>query len=778
MQSMKHAAENDQGDDQREEHLHKRKRLRPALLAAAAAFLLFSIIIPARAEGTDDEKHVLFLNSYGYDFETVPIVVKEVAKKLNGVASVQYLFMNEKYVSDETACANTVAELDAMTSEFRYDAVILGDDAAFDFAIRYRDRYFRDIPLIYEDINSVEKAEKYKDDPLITGVVEFFPMKGTIELARSIQKNATRVVVITDNSVSGAGSASQAMAEQADFPDLEFELLDTSALTADEIREKVSLYRDDTILLYTVFNVDGSGIRYTLSQGVKLITDAARIPVFKADEAGLGSGLVGGYMLSYQSIGQETADLVLTALSGGEFAGESYKIGTALYEFDQKVLDRYQILKSSLPANSEYINTTPDFFEANERAIIIALCGAGALVIVSLLISESRKKKLSRELELEERSNRAKTEFISRMSHDIRTPLNVIIGMDRFALNEADHPDKVREYLGKAVSSGELLTSLVNDILDISKIESGNMKLNPSPYSLKEFFDHIHSVFNGLCAEKGITLEVTEDAGALTVQADHVRLNQLFYNLLTNAVKFTDRGGRISFALHGVKQDGILRCVFTVADTGCGMSPEFQKHMFEQFSQEGRKDIQGSGLGLAIVRSITDLMGGRIQVESAPGAGSTFTVDLDLPIAESNEIAGETGEESPADYSELRGRHVLLAEDNEINAQITEMMLQAVGVSMDLARNGALAVKIFSEAPSGYYFLILMDNRMPGKTGTEAAREIRGLSVPGAATIPIIALTADAFDDDHQKFMESGMNDCLTKPLDPEKLISMLMKYC
>jgi CheY-like chemotaxis protein len=170
-------------------------------------------------------------------------------------------------------------------------------------------------------------------------------------------------------------------------------------------------------------------------------------------------------------------------------------------------------------------------------------------------------------------------------------------------------------------------------------------------------------------------------------------------------------------------------------------------------------------------------MGGRIQAESAPGAGSTFTVDLDLPIAESSSSAKEL-QESAADCSVLKGRRVLLAEDNEINAEITGMMLEEVGIAMDVAKDGNLAVKVFSEAPEGYYYLILMDNRMPGKTGTEAAREIRKLPVPGAATIPIIALTADAFDDDHQKFMEAGMNDCLTKPLDQKKLIEMLMKYC
>jgi signal transduction histidine kinase/BarA-like signal transduction histidine kinase len=764
------------GNTEKAGHRPQKKYIRWAVFLVLSCFLL-AFSAPVRAadsEGT--QKQVLFINSYGYDFETVPVVMQEVSDKLKGVASIQYLFMNEKYISDEEASAELSAELDSMTTEFKYSAVILGDDAAFDFAIRNRDKYFKDIPLVYEDINSLDKAEKYKGDPLISGVVEAFPMKGTIELAQKVQKEATRVVVITDNSVSGSGSARQAMEEQADFPDLKFELFDTSKMTAQEIQKNIAAYGSDTILLYTVFNVDGSGSRYTLAQGVKLITDAAQIPVFKADEAGLGDGLIGGYMLSYQSIGQETADLVLSALKGEQSGDTNYRVGTCVYKFDEQVMDKYQVSKSNFPQDAVYINTNPSFFEANEEAIIIAVCIAAAICALILILSESRKRQLRRELELEEKSNRSKTEFISRMSHDIRTPLNAILGMDTLAYENAGDSAKVREYLEKAVASGELLTSLVNDILDISKIESGKMKLNPSRVGLKNFFDNIQSVFGNLCEEKAVELVVEENAGDVTVLTDSVRFNQLFYNLLTNAVKFTDPGGRVTFTLDAQTQDDMLHSTFAVTDTGCGISAEFQKRMFDQFSQEGKMDVQGSGLGLSIVKSITDLMGGRITVDSTLGKGSTFRVFLDLPIAEEAQDK-DTGEKKGRDTSVLNGRHVLLAEDNAINALITQLMLENVGMTVDLAEDGERVVERFAQAPEGYYFLILMDNRMPGKTGMEATRAIRELAVPGAETIPIIALTADAFEDDYQKFMESGMNDCLTKPLDKDKLIAMLLKY-
>lgn len=757
--------------------IRSKYRRRIPLLVLLFLFILLSAI-PVHAEDAETgQKQVLFINSYGYDFETVPVVIKEVSEKLSGAASIQYLFMNEKYTSDDEASARLREELNSMTAEFHYSAVILGDDAALDFAVRYRDTYFKNIPLIYEDINSIEKAEKYNSDPLINGVVEAFPMKETIALAKTIQKDAVRVVVITDNSVSGAGSAQQAMKEQSDFPDMKFELFDTSTMDANAIQKNIAAYGNDSILLYTVFNVDGSGTRYTLAQGVKLITDAARVPVFKADEAGLGSGLAGGYVLSYQSIGKETAELVLSVLNGGDFKNSNYKMGTCIYKFDQKVLDKYHISRTDLPNDSVYINESPDFFETHRTAVILLICCSAALLLTVLLKSERGRRELNRKLEIEEAAGRAKTEFISKMSHDIRTPLNAVLGMDSLALQEVNNPAKVQEYLKKAISSGELLTSLINDVLDISRIESGRMKLNLSAVKLGDFLKNIRNVFDSICAEKNIAFTLTENAGDAAVAADRVRLNQILYNLLANAVKFTDAGGKIGLALETRPQDGSLDCIFTVSDTGCGMSKEFQKHMFEQFTQEERKNSQGSGLGLSIVKSLVDLMGGRINIDSAPGEGTVFHVYLTFQPAEAASKNHSTGE-SATDISCLSGKHVLLAEDNALNAQITQLMLENAGMTMDLAEDGEKAVECFAAAPEGYYALILMDNRMPGTSGMEATRAIRKLNRPDAADIPIIAVTADAFEDDSVKFRESGMNDCLTKPLDQDKLVSMLVKYC
>lgn len=728
--------------------------------------------------GKNDLKNILFINSYGYDFETVPVVINEVSKRMKGIASIQYLFMNEKYISDDEASKQLSVELDKLTAEFSYDAVILGDDAAFDYAIENRDKYFRGIPLIYENINSIEKAEKYKNDPLISGVVEAFPIKMTLTLAQQIQKDAKRVVIITDNSISGAGSAGQVLALRADFPELAFEVFDTSKMNADEIQKKIASYGSETILLYTVFNVDGAGKRYTLAGGVRLVTSAAKIPVFKADEAGLGDGLVGGYMLSYKSIGQVTADLVIAALNGKHPESVPYRVGLGVYEFDQAVLTRYQIASSLLPDDAVYINKPQSFHERYAAFLLGAVCCVTVFFALFLVLVEQKRRYLRHQLKLEETANRAKTEFISKMSHDMRTPLNAVLGMTSLALQSSDDPVLVRDFLSKAASSGALLNALINDILDIAKIESGKMKLVPTPYSLDEFFANAQSIFEPMCLAKGINFQIRQDAKGRAVLTDAVRFNQIFYNILTNAVKFTSRDGTITLALASRVHDAtLLACTFTISDTGCGISPEFQKKMFQQFSQERPNAAQGSGLGLSIVKNIVDMMKGSIQVESGSGKGTSFSIALDLPLTEPEARQKVAAEAAQTAMQRFAGLHVLLAEDNDINAEITEHMLEHLGLVADRAKDGEEAARMFSRSADGYYSCILMDNRMPVLTGIEATQKIRGMQTPGARKIPIIALTADAFDDDFRRFVDCGMNDCLVKPFNMQQLIAVLTRH-
>jgi len=547
-----------------------------------------------------------------------------------------------------------------------------------------------------------------------------------------------------------------------------------------------------------VFNVDGSGNRYTVAQGVKLVTDAAQIPVFKADGVGVGDGLLGGYVLSYESIGKQTGQIVLDVLDGAAMPSVTgYTTGSCEYLFDANVMHRYGISKSQLPAGSVYLNDTPDFLETYGWVLMWSLVGVAVLIAIIIGFNQRRHHQMQRELaerdielKAEEAANHAKTVFISRMSHDIRTPLNAMLGMNELALVNIEDERAVRDYLGKAHASGELLLSLVNNILDVSKIESGKMQIAPEPCELKAFCADLHDIFAPLCERKNINLIIRQDAGDAVVLADRVRLNQVFCNLLSNAIKFTPDGGTVIFELAGTASDEespeqILHCDFTVSDTGPGIADDFRDKMFQPFVQDTRDsspDNQGSGLGLMIVRSIVELMNGSIAVESAADAGTSFQVHLDFPLTDRS---GESAQgkaaatQSPSDGADpaIAGHRALVVEDNDLNAEIIIAMLERAGMEVERAVNGQEAVDMVAASPDGAFDIILMDNRMPVMTGMDAARAIRSMDRVWTARIPIIALTADVFDDDVRNLMDAGMDACLSKPIDARKLFQTIAEH-
>ena len=382
-----------------------------------------------------------------------------------------------------------------------------------------------------------------------------------------------------------------------------------------------------------------------------------------------------------------------------------------------------------------------------------------------------------------EAANVAKSEFLSRMSHDIRTPLNGIIGMTRIA-KEQDRSPVIDDCLNKIDLSSKFLLGLVNDVLDMSKAESGSMELHPEPYLLADFADYINSVIRPLSEERDQTFVMeTHPVTSVVPIIDVLRLNQIMFNLLSNAVKYTPEGGTISVRVDNRLVGGHREeLVATVKDDGIGMSEEFQKILFEPFTQEGRNgtfETKGSGLGLSIVKKLVDLMGGTITCESAIGKGTTFVVTLTFDYIEADQATWrkDDGTRGP-DYSVLSGRHVLLCEDHPLNQEIAVHLLEQRDMLVTTAEDGQLGVKAFEDSPIGYYDIILMDVRMPVMNGLEATRAIRGLSRPDARTIPIVAMTADAYADDVRNCLDAGMNGHVAKPVDPAILMSVLVKEC
>jgi len=388
-----------------------------------------------------------------------------------------------------------------------------------------------------------------------------------------------------------------------------------------------------------------------------------------------------------------------------------------------------------------------------------------------------QQKQLQDALERAEAANRAKSVFLSNMSHDIRTPMNAIIGFTTIAAAHMDDPDRVQDCLGKISASSTHLLNLINAILDMSKIESGKVQLQERPCNLKKLFQNSLDIIQSQAAGK--RLELSADVSGIRheyVYADLTRLKQVLINVMGNSVKFTPAGGAVYVRLEEIasSQPEYGRYVFTVRDTGIGMSPEFLPHIFETFSRERTSTIsktEGTGLGLAIVKNLVEMMGGEISVESRQGVGTAFSISVPLRLQ-----TRSAQEERPKEQRTIdaRGRRLLLAEDNELNREIAEEILSAAGFLLNQAPDGAAALTMLQEQPADYYDAVLMDVQMPVMDGYQTARAIRRLPDPAKAGIPIIAMTANAFEEDRRKALECGMNAHIAKPIDVEKLLQTL----
>ena len=423
------------------------------------------------------------------------------------------------------------------------------------------------------------------------------------------------------------------------------------------------------------------------------------------------------------------------------------------------------------------INAVGYFMARNLHGRYFSLLDEQQRMYDQQLADKLAQEALQSKLEQDRMVNAARSEFLSRMSHDLRTPLNAVIGLSDIAMDETLSRDEVQTYLGDINSSAKHLLALINDVLDMSKLESGKMTLHPEPYGMDEFFGTVRSVIGVQCAQANIGFGMERDDGFPEyIVVDKLRFNQIFLNLLSNAMKFTPPGGEISLRMsHTVPEPGRAAVKAVVRDTGRGMEPGFAVHAFDAFSQETAEDGErGAGLGLTIVKSIVELMGGTISIDSQPDKGTGVTVELTAAAAE-RPAAGESG--LPAEQDVLRGRRVLLCEDHPLNQKVAECLLEKAGMAVEIADNGSAGVDMFSRSAPGYYDAVLMDVRMPVMEGIAAAAAIRALPRADAASVPVIAMTANAYEEDAEATRAAGMNAHLSKPVDPDALYGTLAKY-
>ena len=427
---------------------------------------------------------------------------------------------------------------------------------------------------------------------------------------------------------------------------------------------------------------------------------------------------------------------------------------------------------------------TASFFARTMFALAFIMLVLGSF-IVSVIISAIKRKNAEEKLSDSRKVasalaevSKAKTDFLSNMSHDIRTPINGIMGVTTLAKGAVNDPAKMTEYLGKIDKTSHHLLSLINDVLDMSRIESGKTQIVCKPADIRMICDNCCSIIEGQLSERTVEFITEIEASHPAILADDLHLRQILINILGNSVKFTKDGGKIWFRCLETGFDGKKASYkLEVEDTGIGMSEKFLEHIFEPFSQEengGRTNYKGTGLGMSITKNLIDLMGGTIKVTSELGKGSRFTIDLAFDI----DTEAKTKEaDVKADVS-IEGLRILLVEDNELNSEIAVELLKMCGAEIDTAFDGLQAIDKFSSKPAGSYDVILMDVMMPNMNGLDATRAIRALERDDAGTIPIIAMTANAFEDDIRQTTEAGMNAHLSKPIDLDQVVSTISKHC
>lgn len=416
---------------------------------------------------------------------------------------------------------------------------------------------------------------------------------------------------------------------------------------------------------------------------------------------------------------------------------------------------------------------------------VIFLFGTMIFVIVQgksdkKMMAQQKKanEKLTAALEQAKSASRAKSEFLSYMSHDIRTPINGIMGMTEIALRNIGNKERVLDCLCKIQNSSRHLLNLINDVLNMSRIESGKTEVGHAPFDLRICLANCASIIDGQLVDRELLLirEFEEMEHPLVI-GDELHLRQVLINILGNAVKFTPDGGKIFLRAKEIcHENDKIKVHFEIEDTGIGMKPDFLPRLFEPFSQENagsRTTYKGTGLGMAITKQFTELMGGTIQVESEPNVGTKFVIELPMDI----DLEAKEEETEHTVHIELDGMKVLLVEDNELDLEIAQELLEEQNIIVTTAENGQIAVDLFENSPAGTFDVILMDIMMPVMDGVTAAKTIRGLDRPDAKTIPILAMTANAYDEDVKKTKEAGMNAHITKPVNQNLLIKTLGNY-
>lgn len=548
------------------------------------------------------------------------------------------------------------------------------------------------------------------------------------------------------------------------------------------LSQRISLYREGANAYGNIIDRDGN---YIISYDGEGGAEGTNLFAYLEEQAVFDEGYAGSMLR--EKVGRGESGVTAFTLEG---------IHKFFYYMPLSVNDWYICVSMPYGKLDERIGALSSRMTRVAITVILltAVSILGTAFLYSVIIWQknrllaSEKESTEQALKLAESASMAKSEFLSRMSHEIRTPLNGIIGMNHIAMRHLEEPERVSDCLNKIDISSRHLLALLNDVLDMSKVESGKIELCPEKISIKMILEQLMVIASAQAADKKIAFHVEVNADdSLAVTGDSLRICQVIGNLLSNAFKFTEAGGQVWFRIREEKvQGGIHWLHFEVEDTGCGIAPENLDRIFSPFEQEGSnvsRQYGGTGLGLAIAKRLAELMGGSIAVRSKPGKGSVFLLDIPFPEAAETEetvLTDASGqkenEEIDPEQKPFAGTRVLIVEDNELNREITAEMVQAAGAWSDMAENGKIAVDKFAASPEGFYDYILMDILMPEMDGCEAAARIRAMDRSDAGRVPIFAMTANAFAEDMEKSRRAGMNAHISKPVSAAELYKQMKK--
>ena len=469
--------------------------------------------------------------------------------------------------------------------------------------------------------------------------------------------------------------------------------------------------------------------------------------------------------------------------------GSSDKI--ILAESQDNMSDNILTVECAVPNNTWYFDIIPSEGWSPRSywimCIVISYVFSLLIATVFYLISSKKHRERQYEAELEKaaeqakNANEAKTRFLFNMSHDIRTPMNAIVGFSGLLEKNLQNERKAKEYLEKIQSSSNLLLRIINQVLEMARIESGTAVLQLKAEDMDALFHRVNTVFEEDVRKKNLQYHAVLDVRHHYVVCDQTKLQEIMLNIISNAIKYTPEGHSIYVEVHEAVSENPskIRYIFSCEDTGIGMSEEYLPHIYEEFSREHsttENKVPGTGLGLPIIKSMIELMGGSIQVESRQGIGTKFTIDLSFDIALKEEVYGSEDTIESSAIHTIKGKRILLVEDNELNAEIAKEILTSAGMMVDWVEDGSACLNRLRQVEVGYYQVILMDIQMPKMNGYEATKRIRELPVSGMAHIPIIAMTANAFSDDQKRALDVGMNGFITKPIDVDRMLRTIQQ--